>query len=415
MRTRETRKGLWLARARRGSVAVHIGLMMIAIIGMAALGSEIVFLLYKHRQMQMVADAAALSASTALSDGYPSDLNVEARAIAAEGTFVHGVDGVTVTVNNPPVMGPNTGNNQAVEVIVDQPQTLYMMSLFRSGTFDVGARAVALVGKDWRYCLLALDPTAADAFDISNNGVVSNPSCGVASNSNSNSSLRISNNGAVNGPVSVVGNWSLSNNADLNGTPLQNHAAAIPDPYVDMDLQTIPSCTAQPASGGGTISLTPGHFCTGWNYGNNVTVNLAPGFYYIDQQLSVGNNAILNGTGGVTIIVNGNYAIQFSNNVRINITAPSTGPYAGMAFFGTRTGSVGVTQTFSNNSVLNIKGVVYFPSQTINFQNNGSTTSGGCTQVIGRLIRVSNNVNLDNNCAGTGVQPLGSGNPYLAE
>jgi hypothetical protein len=415
MQNQQTWKGLWLWR--RASVAVHIGLMMIAIIGTVALGSEIVFLLYKHRQMQMVADAAALSSSVALTDGYPTDLSVEARAVTAQGGYVHGVDGVAVTLNHPPLMGSNAGNTKAVEVIVSQPQTLYMTSLFRSGIFSVGARAVALVRKDWRYCILALDPTAANAFVISNNGVASNPSCGVASNSNSNTSLVVRNNGAVNGPVSVVGNWSLSNNAELNGTPLQNHAAPIADPYSDMMLQAIPACTGQQASGGNnaTINLTPGHFCAGWNYANNVTVNLAAGTYYIDQKLSVGNNAVVNGTGGVTIVVNGNYAIQISNNVRLNITAPSTGNYAGMAFFGTRTGSVNVTQTFSNNASLNIKGVVYFPSQTIEFENNGATTSGGCTQVIGRLISVSNNVELDNNCEGTGVLPLGSGTPYLVE
>ena len=84
---------------------------------------------------------------------------------------------------------------------------------------------------------------------------------------------------------------------------------------------------------------------------------------------------------------------------------------------GTRSipGTTAVTQTFSNNTVLNIKGVVYFPSQIVEFDNNGSTTPGGCTQVIGRKINVQNNVNLDNDCAGTGVQPLGTGTSYLVE
>jgi hypothetical protein len=40
--------------------------MMITIIGMATLGSEIVFLLSKHRQMHVVADASALSGATAV-------------------------------------------------------------------------------------------------------------------------------------------------------------------------------------------------------------------------------------------------------------------------------------------------------------------------------------------------------------
>jgi hypothetical protein len=414
-RSNGNRFGIW--RARRGSVAIQIGLMATAIIGMSALGTEIVYVLDKHRQMQSAADAAALSASTALSNGFPSDINVEARAVAADAGFVNGVAGTTVTLHHPPLSGANAGNNKAVEVTVAQPQTLHLVTLFRSGVFSVGARAVALVPDAWRYCMLALDPAAAGALTILNNGVMPNPNCGVAVNSSSNSALTLANNAAVDGPVSVVGNWSLSNNAHLNGTPLVNHAPAIADPYASMALQTIPACTGQPGSGGNgaTLNLTPGHFCSGWNYSNNVTLNLAPGAYYIDTKLSVGNNAIVNGTGGVTLIVNGTYAISFANNVQVNITAPATGPYAGMAFFGTRNGSPAVTQTFSNNTTLNIEGVVYFPSQTIEFDNNGSTGSGGCTQVIGRMLKVQNNVTLDNNCAGTGVQPLGTGTGYLTQ
>ena len=58
--------------------------------------------------------------------------------------------------------------------------------------------------------------------------------------------------------------------------------------------------------------------------------------------------------------------------------------------------------------MLNIKGVVYFPSQTIEFDNNGTTLANGCTHVIGKLIKVMNNVRLENNCAGTGVTPMGN-------
>ena len=417
MGIRQKHKSFRLWRARRGAVAVHIGLMAIAIIGMAALGTEVVFLLYKHRQMQMAADASAISGATALAKGFPSDLSVEARAVAADDGFVQGVDGATVTVHHPPLSGSNAGNDQAVEVIIAQPQTLYMVSLFRSGLFNVGARAVAVVPVTGFYCMLALDPSAAGALTVRNNGVVSNPDCGIAVNSNSERALIVDNNGAVNGPVSVVGNWSLSNNAELNGTPLLNHAPAIDDPYADVALQAIPACTAQPSSGGNntTFNLTPGHFCSGWNFSNTVTLNLAPGAYYVDTRMDVGNNAIVNGTGGVTLIVNGNYAIGFTNNAQINITAPSSGPYAGLAFFGPRNGTTNVTQTFSNNTTMNIKGVVYFPSQTIEFDNNGATTPGGCTQVVGQLIRVQNNVELNRDCTGTGVRPIGSPPSYLVE
>jgi len=404
-------------RRRRGSVAIQIGLMMIVVLGMAGLGTEITFLMFKHRQMQSAADSAALGGATALGTGFPADFVLQARAIAASGGFVHGVDAVTVAVNHPPTIGALAGDPNAVEVVVAQPQTLGMVSLFRSGLFDVGARAVAILGNTSLYCILALDPTASAAVRIENNAIVTNSSCGVAVNSSSDSALVLRNNAAINGPVSVHGDWSLSNNAQLNGSPLVNHGPVIADPYASVALQPIPSCTAQPDSGGNnaTINLNPGHFCNGWNFSNNVTVNLSPGAYYIDDRLRLRNNAVLNATGGVTLIVNGDYAVDFSNNVTLNITAPSTGPYAGLAFFGLRDAAPGATQSFQNNAVLNIKGVVYFPNQIIEFENNGTTTPGGCTQVIGRIVHISNNVELDRSCAGTGVKPIGSSPSRLAE
>jgi Flp pilus assembly protein TadG len=400
-----------LLQSRRGSIAIQLGLLLVAVIGMVTLGTEITFLLFKHRQMQSVADAAALGAATALGTGNPADFRLEARAIAASAGFVNGSDGVTVTVNYPPVVpeGTHVGDTNAVEVIVSQPQTLGLVTLFRPGEFNVGARSVATLGRPGSYCVLALDPSAPQAIRLQNNAIVTNRNCGVAANSSSSSALDLRNNAEIRGPVSVVGNWSLANNARLTGKPLINNGPVIADPYADVRLQPIPSCTGQSGTGQNNITrnLTPGHFCNGWDFKNNVTLNLASGTYYIDQRLSLKNNVVLNGASGVTIVVNGNYEVDFSNNARINITAPSTGDYAGLAFFGTRSGDTSATQVFSNNTVMNIKGAVYFPSQTIEFDNNGSTMPNGCTQVIGRLIRMSNNVELDNHCEGTGVQPIG--------
>jgi hypothetical protein len=404
-------------RSERGSVAIQLGLMTIVILGMVALGVEITFVLYKHRQMQSAADSGALGGATALMRGYPADYAVESRAIAATVGFVSGVDNVTVTVNHPPTLGSHAGDSKAVEVIVSQPQYLGLVSLFREGLFQVGARAVALIGNASLYCVLALDPTAAMAAELRNNVILGNPDCGVAVNSNSDSALYLRNNASIKGPVSVHGNWHLANNATLTGDPVTNHAPTIEDPYADVTLQTIPSCTGQSGSAGNnaTVNLDPGHFCSGWNFKNNVTVNLAPGAYYIDTRLTLGNNAILNGAGGVTLIINGNYAVTFTNNAQVNITAPATGPYAGMAIMGLRNATSSVTQTFSNNTVLNIKGVVYFPNQIIRFDNNGATTPGGCTQVIGRIVRFYNNVWLDKDCDGTGVKPIASTISQLVE
>lgn len=395
-------------RSRRGSVAIQVALVMTALIGMVALGTEMTYLMFKHRQMQSAADSAALGAGTAIAKGYPVDFRIEADALAAEVGFVNGANGVTITVNRPPASGSHSTDPSAVEVIIAQPQTLNLVALFRSGLFNVSARAVAIQGDLGSYCVLGLDPTASGTVRIMNNGVVASETCGVGVNSSSDSALILENNAAIKGPVSVVGDWSLAINASLPTNPVpKNHAAASTDPYATVPLQATGTCVNPPASAS-TVNLTAKHYCR-LNYSNNVTLNLAPGVYYIDTQLSLQNNVIVNATGGVTLVINGNYAISIGNNVTINIAAPGSGPTAGLAIASIRTASESVTQKFSNNAILNLTGAVYFPNQIVQFDNNSTINTAVCGQLIARIVQIQNNANLRNDCAGTGVVAISGG------
>ena len=177
--------------SRRGSVAITIGLVLPVVIGMAGLGAEITYLLYKQRQMQSVADAAALGGATALQRGYPAP-SVESQGISGFLGFVNGgSDGVTVTVNNPPLSGSQTNNGAAVEVIESQPQTLVMVSLFRSGLFNVAARAVATSGSG-SYCVLQLNGSNSTGVTMNNGATANLTQCGLAVDATGSAALSLS-------------------------------------------------------------------------------------------------------------------------------------------------------------------------------------------------------------------------------
>ena len=87
----------------------------------ARLATDVGYAYYMHRQMQSAADAAAFSAAIAKSSGSPA-ISTEAYAVAGQVGFVNGANGVTVTVNNPPVSPPasatDAANTSAVQVII---------------------------------------------------------------------------------------------------------------------------------------------------------------------------------------------------------------------------------------------------------------------------------------------------------
>ncbi len=416
---------------RRGAVAVLVALMLVMIIGFVSLGTEVVLLLLTSRQMQSAADAAALGGVTAQLSGQPSDYTQEAFALAAAAGFVNGQNGTTVAVNSPPTTGDYKGSTGAVEVLIAQPQTLALANVVHPGPITVSARAVAQVAGGGAYCVFALDPSACGAVAISNNVTIQpapcDDQCGVAANSSCNTAITLQNNAAINGPVSTVGNWSLASNAALNCLPKTNHASAQLDPYLMVPLPPSPVPACSPVAGcpntctkactgtSTTVNLNPGHYPFGWNYGNNVTLNLASGVYYIDQQLTLKNNVTVNATGGVTLIINGNYQITLGNNATFNITAPTSGPTAGLAMASIRTATASVTQEFGNNVTLNIKGALYFPNQIFKIDNNGAINGPICAQVIARIVQMQNNAALKDECAGTGVLPIGGGQPLLVQ
>ena len=144
-------------RATQGGVAVLVAVLLVLLLGFVGLGTEITYALLLQRQMQATASAAALGGVTAMMTGRPSSLTVEADADAAAAGFTNGVGGVTVTVNNPPKSGNYTSDSGAVEVIVSEPLTLPLSSLFYTGAWNVSARAVAVEGSNAGDCVLQLN------------------------------------------------------------------------------------------------------------------------------------------------------------------------------------------------------------------------------------------------------------------
>ena len=441
-----------IRRSREGAVAIHMALIMGAMLGMGALASEIGFVLYKHRQMQSAADAAAYGAAIAKSTGHPASFATEADADAAAVGFVNGANGVTITVNNPPASGPNTANTSAVEVIIQQPQTLTVVGAVNSltgsanpsGLFNLGVRAVATAGSG-SGCAAQLLPNQNPGVTISNGATVTMISCGMAVCSTGNTALSMS--GGTNlklcdtascSPfstklsVSVAGKASVTNGAQINGqqsctSPTckasQGTCAANVNPYASVTMPTMPGgCSLGTGTSYGynknVQTISPGTWCNGVTFGSSAQIKLNPGVYYVNGgNFSVGGAVQMTGTG-VTIIFTGsgsNYAYAtIGNGATVTLAAPTTGTTQGIAFFGDPNAPASTTSSFGGGASMNITGAIYFPSNTVQFQN-GITNPSGCTQLIAGIIQFQGGAQFSNNCAGTGTSAIGGGPTSLVE
>lgn len=403
------------AADQSGSNVIIFALIMPVLVGAAALGTEVGWWSYKHKNMQSAADSGAVSAATA-----GINLTTEANAVTATYGYANGLNNVTVTVNQPPTTGNYTSNPQAVEVIVGQPQSRLLSALFGTGSVPIAARAVAAPNAGTG-CVLALNSTASPAVTVSGSNQLNLINCNLYSDSSASPSLNVSGSATVSAnQVGVVGDISGASNITApNG--IRTGMRPVADPYASVSPPPEPSCSNAKItvnSNGKTTSLSPGCYTGGITVNAGATLNLSPGIYYLDgANLSVAGNATITGTG-VTLVFTGSGSswgtASIGSNANINLTAPSSGSTQGIVIYGDRKMPAGTAFNLTGGGTQNFGGAIYLPKANLSFSGgNGTTTS--CTKIVADTITFTGSSNLQVNCAALGTAAIGSTTAQLVE
>lgn len=396
-----------------GAYAVVTALLAPVLVGTAALGSETGWWMYLHKSMLSAADSAAVSAATA-----GTNISIEANAVTAAYGYVNGVNGVSVAVNQPPTSGNYSSNSQAVEVIVRRPQPRLLTALFGSDPVNIAARAVAL-GSGGLGCVLALDRTAGPAVTVKGSTNLNLIGCNLYDDSNAANALNVSGTAVVSAAqVGVVGGVSgISSITASNG--IRTGMGLVADPYANVSVPAPSGCDYNNKSYKNNVTISPGVYCQGIQVNAGANVTMSPGIYYIDRgSFSVAGNATITGTG-VTIVFtsssSSNWATaSISSNANISLTAPSSGPTAGIVLFGDRNIPVGTAFSLTGGGTQNFGGAVYLPTAALSF-SGGNGTSTSCTQIIADTITVTGNSNLKVDCGALGGKSIGSLTAQLVE
>ena len=381
---------------------------MPVLIGGMGLGAEVGYWYLVQRKLQHAADLAAYAAAVRLAEEDEQEtLERVAGYIAAESGFTVAIG--TIAVNNPPLSGPNVGDEEMVEVILTEGHPRFFSALFGSEPVEVQGRAVAAISIP-KICVLALSPTASNALHAQGSSSMEFQGCSIASNSTSNSSLRTEGNPTVRADC-VYGSGDYRRNGPGSITTtvcesIETQHEPFPDPYVDV---TFPSaagpCVAGNVSGGtvttsGTLANGVGfkRFCSLTLSGS---VSFEPGIYIVDGNITNDGSGTVSGAG-VTFAVSGN--VTLSSSMAINLTAPQSGPYRGMIFFGDRDATV-ETHTITGSTSSTYQGAVYFPTGNLTFTGSSSVTNG-CTQIIARTIFFTGSSEIRGSCGGSGTRTI---------
>lgn len=381
-----------------GNIAILFGLSLPLIMGSAGLAVETGYWYYRSLNLQSASDAAAYAAALEKLGGSDSTKMKAAAVDVATGNQFEAATG-TISVYSPPSTGPNAGK-KGVEVILNQTLPRFFSQVFDETPLVISRRSVAVYAVDSNACMLALDPTASRTVLMSGSASVNLTGCSAMANSTATDAIRTQGSATmtVDCLISAGGVDLTSGSVTTRCAKPVTNAAPAYDPFADLVAPST-SGSCNPTNGG---TLQPGVYCSGLTL--NGTVKLKPGVYVISGgDFRINSNANISGSD-VTIYLAGNARVTMNGTATVQLSAPTTGAYSGVLFFGDRA-SAGGTNKFNGTANSLLTGALYFAKQKVEYLGNFSG-NGGCTQLVAKSIEWTGNANIKQDCSNLGIRDI---------
>ena len=392
-------------RHSRGQVLVLAALTLTVFIGFVGLASEAGYFFDYRRRMTAAADSAAVAGALEAKRN-PSSTQVVtvARTAAVASGFTDGTNGITVTVNRPPVSGYNVGNNKYVEVLINRPTPTFFMRSLNVATATVGARAVAGPGGAGDGCIYVLNPSSSSTLKLSTSSGLNMPNCGVIVNSSTNPAMSTSGTACLHASsISITGGWTTASSCPPTPTPITNVPPGA-DPLSDLQAPTWSDCTGASTKlvlkDGLPHTLNPGVYCGGITISASTPVTFSSGLYVVQGVGLSSVDSALSGTGVTFYIDAGKLSITGGS---AQFSAPTSGQWESILFFQKR-GMV-AKAVFPQGGTLSFEGVFYFPDAEVNF-SGGTTNTAAYTVIVSAMLEIKDGSTIGANFAG-----LAHGNP----
>jgi putative Flp pilus-assembly TadE/G-like protein len=406
---------------QRGQVLIMTTLLLIPMLGMLGMVTDLGYMRYVKMTAQTAAEAAAWSAivdfhstvdgavytcgtndvvcTTSQQTCDPSNTTSSIRDGCKYGE-AHGFTDDKLTfeagASSTPPTAPGIGTAAywvTFRAYKTVPQLFSAVLGNYSGLVVGRSTAALVVSAD---CIYALDPSKVSSISVAGTANLTS-SCGIYDDSSANCAMSTNGGAQISAP-----------NYDIVGTACTNPLTPAPnlgvttqsDPLASLPAPTYhyPPCqNYSNSNNGSTINLSPGVYCGGIQVKNN-TVNFAPGTYVLlGGGLSTqDSNSIINGSNGVTFYntfdpssnnpaYNAYQPININASSSVDLTAPTTGDYAGMLFFDDRNaptgnncgngGNTSCADNYGGGSTAIYQGIIYNKNNCITMYGNSSVTT----------------------------------------
>jgi Flp pilus assembly protein TadG len=405
-----------LLRSDRGNVLMIGAAAMPLLMGSAGLAIDTIQLAFWKRQIQRAADSGALAGAHSkvqagsTTQGVSNDLdeNIEmdlvqnetpalSDAEVSEGSFANGVlSGASCAAR-----GITTGcYNEAVQVTLTSERRLPFMSLFTNSVTTIEATATAAIIPSGRFCLVSLYDGPDPGITGSGN-ITLDLNCGIATNSRAKDAI------VINGKSNDINATEVGAVGGVNSDYFDGDTVTLPysspviDPFGEVPNPTAPETCHPAITVDGPFPVNAGdptcYESITVKNGGTLTINTDK--FYVKGLLDINNGGLVkSGTGvGTTLMLMGNASdLSTNGGGKLQLTAPTTGPYAGIAIFRDRLASTRTIKLTGGTDII-LNGALYMPSTDLDLGGNGEM-GNTCVQIVGRKLTFHGNPNLSNNC-----------------
>jgi Flp pilus assembly protein TadG len=445
---------------RRGNVGAMVALLIVPLIGVMALAGEVSSWFFLQRAAQNAADSAVLAAANNGGTTYGQ----EAQSVAASYAFTVacGTDAGVCSYGPPDGNGQlcpgTTDNYSCYKVKITQQVPLYLVGVVGYGGTGGGKQAIVasamagLTNSPVSDCILSL-ATSGIAYNVNGAGGASIDlnQCDVQANggakcdgTNASANVEmyfVSGNNAKCSPpdpaypsggsqmvcdpyggITPTGYTGTPCTAIYPRTNIPSHSCSGSNPYPQEPVKkndpalpssNTPSNTNPPAWSATTF------FCGDVQLSGDLTIPSGTSLIVIENgQLDL-NNKTMQGAG-VTIIFTGTNGGGYSHtppaNGTLDISAPTTGDWHGVAIYQDPALTSGVDWASNGNSLnWDITGLIYMPNSNIAFKGTINKATGGvnCFTMVNATTLLSGTVKINENqsqCDLAGLNTLPTSN-----
>jgi Flp pilus assembly protein TadG len=342
--------------------------------------------------LQTLADSAALAGAKELRLA-AADKEI-AIAVARQMATANAQDGTSFDFSA--TVG---ADRQTMQVTLTASIETVFLGFAAIPTIEVVTQAEARVFGGAPTCLMGLDPSQSSTIAV-DKAKVTAPGCAIYANSTHTKALVIGGKG-----IAKAAFFCSGGGAKIDGTAQPAPRLDCPlsqDPLGDRPPPTFGGCNHVNYKAKGIAVLTPGVYCGGLEITAATIATLTPGVYVIkDGPLKVKNGSDITGLNAGFYLTGEGAVIDIDKKTIVSLSAPKSGPLAGMLFFEDRSNPQGKHKINSRNAPV-LLGTFYLSQGELEIGAAGglaylTDTIGflsAWTIVIARKVSVNDGINL---------------------